>query len=77
MPPTPRPRAAPFRAGLVPVLVAGCEHHEVPLAEVPRAARTDPVPTEKLPRKDRPRVAASARAALRFEPAEQHGGPPR
>ncbi len=77
MRPAPRPGAAPFLAGLMPVLVAGCENHEVPLADVPRATQPDPVPIEKLPKKDRPRVDASARAALRFDPAKQHGGPPR
>jgi hypothetical protein len=75
--PAPRPRAARFLAGLILVLAAGCENHEIPLADVPRAAQPDPVPIEKLPKKDRPRVDASARAALRFDPAKQHGGPPR
>ena len=73
----PRPRATLFFASLVPVLVAGCESNEVPLADVPQVAQPDPVPIEKLPKKDRPRVDASARAALRFDPVKQHGGPPR
>ena len=75
--PAPGPRAALLLAGLVPVLVPGCENHTIPLADVPRAAQPDPVPIEKLPKEDRPRVDASARAALRFDPAKQHGGPPR
>jgi hypothetical protein len=72
-----RPRAALFLAGLVPVLVPGCESSDVPLADVPRVAQPDPVPVDKLPKAQRPRKDSSARAALRFDPVKQHGGPPR
>jgi hypothetical protein len=71
-------RASLLAAGLMAVSMTGCEQREViPLAEAPRVAQPDPVPVEKLPKKDRPRVDASARAALRFDPVKQHGGPPR
>jgi hypothetical protein len=73
-----RPCAALLLAGLVAVLIPGCgEGTDLPLADVPRVAQPDPVPIEKLPKKERPRKDSSARAALRFDPAKQHGGPPR
>jgi hypothetical protein len=77
--PAPLHRAALFLAGLmsVPVAGGGCENYEVPLADVPRVAQPDPVPIDKLPRKDRPRVDASARAAMRLDRAKLHAGPPR
>jgi hypothetical protein len=71
-------RASLLAAGLAAVLMTGCEQRaDIPLAEVPRVAQPDPVPVEKLAKKDRPRKDSSARAALRFDPVKQHGGPPR
>jgi hypothetical protein len=65
-------------AGLVAVPMTGCgQSDDILLAEAPRVAQPDPVPFEKLPKNDRPRVDSSARAALRFDPVKQHGGPPR
>jgi hypothetical protein len=59
------------------VSMTGCEQRaDIPLVDAPRAAQPDPVAVEKLPQKDRPRVGSSARAALRFDPVKQHGGPP-
>jgi hypothetical protein len=74
----PRIRALLLAVGLTTVLMTGCEQRaDIPLAEVPRVAQPDPVPVEKLPKKDRPPENSSARAALRFDPVKQHGGPPR
>jgi hypothetical protein len=71
-------RASLLATGLVAVSMTGCEQRaDIPLAEAPRVAQPDPVPVERLPKKDRPRVDSSARAALRFDPVKQHGGPPR
>ena len=71
-------RASLLAAGLAVVSMTGCEQRaDIPLAEAPRVAQPDPVPAEKLPKKDRPREDSSARAALRFDPVKQHGGPPR
>jgi hypothetical protein len=71
-------RAPLLAAGLMAVSMTGCEQRaDIPLAEAPRVAQPDPVPVEKLPKKDRPRADSSARAALRFDPVKQHGGPPR
>ena len=78
MRPAPRIRAPLLAAGLVAVSMTGCEQRaDIPLAEVPRVAQPDPVPVEKLSKKDRPREHSSAGAALRFDPVKQHGGPPR
>lgn len=71
-------RASLLAAGLTAVSMTGCEQRtDIPLAEAPRVVQPDPVPVEMLPKKDRPRVDSSARAALRFDPVKQHGGPPR
>jgi hypothetical protein len=71
-------RASLIAAGLVALSMTGCEQRaDIPLAEAPRVAQPDPVPLGELPKKDRPRVDSSARAALRFDPVKQHGGPPR
>jgi hypothetical protein len=71
-------RASLLAAGLAAVSLTGCDQRaSIPLAEAPRVAQPDPVSIEKLAKEDRPRVDASARAALRFDPVKQHGGPPR
>lgn len=71
-------RASLLAAGLMAVSMTGCEQRaDIPLAEAPRVTQPDPVPVEKLPKKDRPPNHSSARAALRFDPVKQHGGPPR
>ncbi len=71
-------RTSLLAAGLMTFSLTGCEQREdIPLAAAPRVAQPDPVPIEKLPKKDRPRENSSARAALRFDPVKQHGGPPR
>ena len=76
--PAPLIRASLLAAGLTAVSMTGCDQGaDIPLADAPRVAQPDPVPVEKLPKKDRPRVGSSARAALRFDPVKQHGGPPR
>jgi len=76
--PAPRTCVPLLAAGLMAVSMTGCEQRtDIPLAEVPRVAQPDPVPIEKLPKKDRPREDSSARAVPRFDPVRQHGGPPR